>query len=418
MLQLLKNKKFTILKILLIVNIIVFCYQLFHKNVYEAKIFLSLKNFEGRDLDINKEIQFIRSLPVVNRIITKTHVMPVDERNTQDFVYDSSISLQSNVNVEKIASNKVAISVISDNPKKAALMAAAFGDVFVEQKMDDINQYTVDKLDRLQHKFSKKIDDIILNEQTLYMFPFNKKVLVLNKEDKETLDTILLLASMKIETEINKVIRDINKYKNVLLSHNTHQLFESLIKEVSKDNFLYFNLERRILELEFEQKVSAILSSRNVESQEKTKKINKYKTLIIDQLKEQLKNKLTMELELDFSLAIRKLFLENRKRMLLSIMNHYYIDDVTASLNDNSYIKIKKETNKLVDTYLKELEEYKFESSQISTMMSNMFTIEKPNITPVNNRWEKLVLHLISSIAAIAFIFVFFKLKNVIKLKK
>ncbi len=335
-------------------------------------------------LEFDTEIQIITNLPLMRKVVEKMEALPTDPEEREKQITALALGYKERVGVEQIGdTNILRIRVSSSDPEKAALMATAIADVYIVENVENrkrrskaVMQYIEAQLVTIQENLSEK-------ESILQTFQQNEKVFDVTLDVKNILDRLTSEGTFEFETEMLKIDADLDKLKSVIAEHKNNEIFKMVSPEAIEDNFIFTGLKRRLLELEFERFLLLIdYTDKHPSVMAQDQVINDVKDKIVAMLKGFSKEPITPNVEVDLSIMIKKLFLENRRDVLFRIVNQFYEEEGALSSNQLKYVQFKRDIERLIEQHNTMVKQQDEVNLNLAKVMDDVITIVSPAIVP------------------------------------
>jgi len=366
-----RKRKGTILTIFALVMISTVIFTKLQTPIYQAELELKIERHQpmltlsspeqgasapvdvGAETDnLTTDIQLITSLPVLKKVAEKLEVLPSDPDEREKALHVLALKYREYVTVEQIHGTDILnIITSSSDPKKAALMATAIADVYGMENINGRkrqNQALINYIDQQLKEYRKQLAE---QENELQKFNENEKVFEVTPKIKETLDRMTIQGTFDFESQMLQIDNELKAFEDMSSQEETRNIFDKMTADDS-GNYIFVGLKRRLLELEFDRFLLLIDYTEKhpmVIAQDKT--INEVKGKIVNELKANLQEPVTPELERDLALAVKKLFLETRKEVLYRIVNKFYGDSGSLSSNQVEYLGLKRNVDRLLNSY-------------------------------------------------------------------
>ena len=299
------------------------------------------------------DMRLITSLPVLKKVAEKMEVLPADAEERERALYNKAMQYRDYISVDQIHGTDIlSIKARSSDPRKAALMATAIADVYGIENINGRkkqNQALIDYIDKQLEEYRKQLAE---QENKLQKFKQNEKVFEVNKTIKETLDRMTVQGTFEFESEMVKIDEELKAMEEADGTREVKSIFDKMTNEDLSNDYIFVGLRRRLLELEFERFLLLIDYTEKhpaVVSQDRV--IGEVKNKIVKILKSHLHRPIDPQLEADLAVAIKKLFLENRKEVLYRIVNKFYGDSGSLSSNQVEYVGLKRNVDRLLNSY-------------------------------------------------------------------
>ncbi len=302
--------------------------------------------------NLKTDIQLITSLPVLKKVAEKMEVLPSDPDEREKALHVFALKYRDYVDVEQIHGTDI-LNIItrSSDPKKAALMATAIADVYGVENINGRkkqSQALIDYIDQQLGEYRKQLE---AQENQLQKFNQNEKVFEVTPKVKETLDRMTIQGTFDFESQMIQIDNELKAFEDAASTGEIKNIFDKITGDDST-NYIFIGLKRRLLELEFERFLLLIdYTEKHPAVKAQDKIIAEVKTKIVKELKANLNQPLTPELENDLALAVKKLFLETRKEVLYRIVNKFYGDSGSLSSNQVGYLGLKRNVDRLLASY-------------------------------------------------------------------
>jgi succinoglycan biosynthesis transport protein ExoP len=302
--------------------------------------------------NLTTDMRLITSLPVLRKMAEKVDILPSDSDERERALHALALKYRTAISVEHIpGTNILNIKARSSDPKKAALMATAIADVYGVENINGRkkqDQALVDYIDQQLEEYRKQLAQ---QEGQLQKFNQNEKVFEVTPKVKETLDRMTIQGTFEFENEMVQIDNELKAMQDSEAQREVKNVFDKLISDDS-GNYILAGLKRHLLELEFNRFLLLIdYTEKHPAVIAQDKIIAEAKAKIVKAVKDSLNKPVTVDMEGDLALAIKKLFLENRKEVLYRIVNKFYGDSGSLSSNQVEYLGLKRNVDRFLNSY-------------------------------------------------------------------
>lgn len=330
------------------------------------------------------EIRLIKSIPVLKKVVEKMEVLPIDPDKRANAIHRLSLEYQKRISVEQIeGTDIVKISVVSDDPQDAALMATAIADVYIVENTASRKRQAKIVMDYIEKQFVEVKNQIITAEDRLQKFKQNEKVFEVVPEVKEALDRMTIEGSFEFEEQVLSIEKELQEVNEALARKSSSKIAELLSDDASMENFIFIGLKRRLLELEFDRFLLLIdYTEKHPTVQAKREEIADVKNKIVRIFKQVSDIPMTLSAEEYLAHTIKKLFAETRKEVLYRIINGFYGDTGSLSSNQLQYVRLKRNIDQLIERANKLLEQKQEIKLSIAKVIDDVVTVVSPAMLP------------------------------------
>ncbi|MCR4337917.1 MAG: AAA family ATPase, partial [Candidatus Omnitrophica bacterium] len=295
-----------------------------------------------------------------------------------------SLNYERNVIVEQIENtNIIIIKTFSSDPQKAALMATAIADIYIQENVE----WRKKRLLAIQSYVEKQLveykNQLTEQEQKLQKFKHHEKVFQVNPEIKATLDRLTIEGTFEFEAHMRTLDEELKNLEENLQERANSPVLEAFHNEFLIRDSVFSGLQRRLLGLEFDRFLLLIDYTEThpaVLAQDQL--ISDVKERILEIIKDSIQIPVNSESEEDLSLLIQKFFLDARREVLFRIVNKFYEDSGTLSSNQFEYAELKRSVDRLLNSYeglSKQRDEIRLNLAKI---IDDVITIVSPAAVP------------------------------------
>ncbi|MBF0571585.1 MAG: AAA family ATPase [Candidatus Omnitrophica bacterium] len=303
--------------------------------------------------NLETDIRLITSLPVMEKVVEKLEVLPVEQEEREKMINAMGLKYQGFVTVDQIhGTNILTIKALSSDPKKAALMATAIADVYSFENIKGRKKQSEALIKYIDHQLEEYRRQLAIQEGQLQKFNQNEKVFEVKPKVKATLDRMTIQGTFEFESEMVSIDSQLKALQEEDSTREVKSIFEKMTNEDLSDNYIFIGLKRRLLELEFERFLLLIdYTEKHPAVIAQDKVISEVKNKIVRSLRNSLQVPFTPQMDSDLAIAIKKLFLETRKEVLYRIVNKFYGDSGSLSSNQVEYVELKRNVDHLLNSY-------------------------------------------------------------------
>ncbi|MCD4780883.1 MAG: polysaccharide biosynthesis tyrosine autokinase [Candidatus Omnitrophica bacterium] len=397
--RIIRKRKWTIISVFITVFLSTVIFTKLQTPVYHSAIEIKIEKQQplladsttgaltvqtGAALNLATEIRLIKSLPVLRKVVEKIEVLPPTGEERENAIHSIALQYQKNVQADQIAdTNIINIQVFSNDPQTATLMASAIADVYIVENIEGRKKQLkamIEFIDKQLTAYKKSLAD---QESDLQKFKQNEKVFEVTPDIKATLDRSTIEGTFEFETEMLKIDSDLKKLKKVLQNKSETNMGQIISEKNLSENYIFVGLKRRLLELEFERFLLLIdYTERHPDVVIKNQIIGNIKEKIVIMLKNFSSIPITLEVETDLALYIKKLFLETRREVLYRIVNRFYGDSGSLSSNQLQYVRLKRNVDRLLNSYDNFLNKRTEARLDLSKVIDDVVTVVSPATKP------------------------------------
>jgi len=370
--------------------------------VYEASLEIKIErqnpitvsttgqSLTGIDSSINlaTEMQFIKSLTVMSKVVEKMEVLPADPEVRSNTIHVLSLSYQGRINVGQIRGTDIlTISAVSSDPKNAALLATATADVYIVENVEGRKKQSLAQIAYIDKQLKKYKGELAENEILLQKFKQNEKVFEVTPKVKFTLMRLTIAGTFEFETQMLKLDSELRKLKKLIAERQKESRMDLSLKDTFAENFIFIGLKRRLLELEFNRFLLLIdYTEMHPMVKEKDTVIAEVKAKIVDMVKSYVKQPLDLQGEADLSLVIKQMFQGTRREVLFRIVNKFYEESGSLSSNQLEYLGLTRNIDRLLNSYdalIKQKEEINLNLARVIDDVVNIVSPASPPKKPI-----------------------------------
>ena len=338
----------------------------------------------SKENSLTTEMRLLKSLPIMRKVVERMEVLPVNFEEREARIHSLSLSYQGQVGVEQISdTNILNVYVSSNDPQKAALTVTAIADVYMIENIEGRKKRSNAVMKYITEQLSIYETQLAEEEKKLQKFKQNEKVFEVTEEVKKSLDRMTIEGTFEFEKEMLQNENELRKLEDVLSKRADSKITKLLTSESVLGNYLFVGLKRRLLELEFEHFLLLIDYTEQhpvVIAQEQS--INEVKDKIVSMLKNFTDLNMTADMELDLSLLIKKIFLENRQEVLYRIVNRFYGDSGSLSSNQLEYVGLQRNIERLLDAHENLVKQKEEVNLNLAKVIDDVVTIVSPASVP------------------------------------
>jgi len=337
-----------------------------------------------KEVNLSTELRLIKSLPVLSKVAEKMEVLPADREERQKRVHEISLGYQNRVSVEQVGDTEiVSISVVSNDPQNASLMAEAISDVYIGENVESRKRQLKSVLKYVDDQATEAKKLLAEEEVRLQKFNQNEKVFEVTKNIKETLDRLTVEGSFEFEAEMIELDEELKNLSEILAQKNTNETYQLFEKKILQENYIFIGLRRRLLELEFERFLLLIdYTEKHPAIIQQDKTIASMKNKIVQILKNISGIEITPEVESYLAFIVKKVFAENRREVLVRIINGFYGDEGSLSVNQLEYVRLKRNVDRLLNSYDRLDEQRQSIRLKLANVIDDVITVVSPAFVP------------------------------------
>lgn len=330
------------------------------------------------------DIRLITSLPLLRKVAEKMEVLPADPDEREKALHGLALAYRDNVFVDQIrGTNILTISVRSNDPRKAALAAAAIADVYSIENVKGRKKQTQALLEYIDQQLEEYRKQLAEQESKMQKFKQNEKVFEVTPDVKATLDRMTIQGTFEFEGEMIKIDEELKALQDSYDNGRQQGVFDKISNESLSGDYIFTGLRRRLLELEFDRFLLLIdYTEKHPSVVAQDKIIGEVKGKIAKMLKESFNKPITPELEADLATEIKKMFLETRKEVLYRIVNKFYGDSGSLSSNQVEYLGFKRNIDRLLASYNSILEQRDEARLNLAKVIDDVVMVVSPAEVP------------------------------------
>ncbi|MBU1864238.1 MAG: AAA family ATPase [Candidatus Omnitrophica bacterium] len=309
--------------------------------------------------NLSAEVQVIKSLPVLEKVVEKLEKLPVDEEARKKAIYEYALQYQDKVEVKQQEDTDIVTITAADTiPKKAAQMANTIAEVFLEEGVQGRRRRETIVLQYINKQLEKLKEKIEQDQSALQTLEQEERIFIVAPENKTVLDRMTLQRATTFESEMLGIQIAIEELKSTLNAAREN----TIVKRLS-ENFIFVGLRRSLMELEFENYLLLIdYTEKHPLVLQKREEIITAKDKMIAMIRDISALLFDDTMEQEISLVFDHMFLKTKLEVLYRIVNKSYADSGSLSANQLKYFELKRAIDSSIATherFLKKEEEIK-----------------------------------------------------------
>jgi len=330
------------------------------------------------------EVRLIKSLPVLEKVVEKMEVLPSSPEDRAKMIHVLSGEYQGRITVEQIeGTNIVKIKVLSNDGQDAALMAQAIADVYIVENVESRKRRARALIDYIDQQLVEHTEQIAREEEEMQNFNQNEKVFEVVPSVKEALDRMTMEGTFEFEARLIAIRSELKEIDAILGAMEPNGLSGILTEDAWVKNFIFVGLKRRLLEMDFERFLLLIdYTEQHPRVVAKGEDIAEVKNKIANMVKSISTVERTEETEEQMAYILKKLFAENRSEVLYRIINGFYGDSNSLSTNQLRYVRLKRNTDRLLGAYNKLSEQKQEVKLSLAKVIDDVVTVVSPAVAP------------------------------------
>lgn len=251
--RIIRKRRWTILFVFIVVVVSAWMFTSLQAPVYQAAVELkiessvplgadlkSLKGMGGNEPDLGTELRLLKSLNILDKVVEKTEVLPVDPEERTRALHAVSLDYQNRISVEQIPDTAIiVIRASARSPEKAQILASAVADVYITEntygrrrQLDSVLKY----IDSQLAEYAGKIEEA---ENQLLKFKQDEKVFEVTPLVKANLDRMTVERTFDFEAQMLQADEEIKAVDALVEQRETAGSVNFFSSEKLADNFIF-----------------------------------------------------------------------------------------------------------------------------------------------------------------------------------